>query len=270
MMRPTRRICRRPPELQAANARAFSKGTPSSRRAFARDTWRKLKNSDSARNVTLQNEGRRMKQNDTLISIFNPNLKKEHTVIQKNTLYPVYSIGYTSGIFQTCFSWSRGAGWGFRHPKAQKEKGNGEFCVGKKKGFEWIKSFDPFLSNKIPGFSSLAAMGIPGSQPLQIRILMLPPPGSDPEISHVESDPRISCVQLFCLCFWMLFAAEQFNLKLIHSYSFLDISESRGVRRTLTSQIFMIFGEFCRHCSCLQQCWGPVQRSHAFCPCGRM
>ena len=40
IMRPTRRICRRPPELQAANARAFSKGTPSSRRAFARDTWR--------------------------------------------------------------------------------------------------------------------------------------------------------------------------------------------------------------------------------------
>ena len=81
MMRPTRRICRRPPELQAANARAFSKGTPSSRRAFARDTWRKLKNSDSARNVTLQNEGRRMKQIDTLIWMFNPNLKKEHTFL---------------------------------------------------------------------------------------------------------------------------------------------------------------------------------------------
>ena len=62
--------------------------------------------------------------------------------------------------------------------KKKKEMEN--FVLGKKKGFEWIKSFDPFLSNKIPGFSSLAAMGIPGSQPLQTRILMLPPPGSDP------------------------------------------------------------------------------------------
>lgn len=133
MMRPTRRICRRPPELQAANARAFSKGTPSSRRAFARDTWRKLKNADSARNVTLQNEGRRMKQNDTLISILNPNLKKEHTFLLKK--HPASGLQYWVyfwDISNMFFLISRGR-VRLQTSKVTKRKRKRRFCVGKKK-----------------------------------------------------------------------------------------------------------------------------------------
>jgi len=55
MIRPTLRICRRPPELQAAKARAFSSGTPSSRRALANDTY------DRGGTVALGKHGKRWK-----------------------------------------------------------------------------------------------------------------------------------------------------------------------------------------------------------------
>ena len=134
MMRPTRRICRRPPELQAANARAFSKGTPSSRRAFARDTWQKLKKADSARNVTLRNEGRRMKQNDTLISMFNPNLKKEHTFTQKkHTASGLQYWIHFWDMFKHVFPDLEGQGEASDIQSHKKKKETENFVLGKKR-----------------------------------------------------------------------------------------------------------------------------------------
>ena len=93
MMRPTRRICRRPPELQAANARAFSKGTPSSRRAFARDTWRKLKNSDLGKKCDLS----KWRKKDEAKWHLNFNFQskfKERTYISLKKKHPASGLQY--------------------------------------------------------------------------------------------------------------------------------------------------------------------------------
>ena len=155
--------------------------------------------------------------------------------------------------------------------KVTKRKRKWRILCWEKKDLNGSNHLIHFYPTKSLVFLSLAAMGIPGSQPLQIRILMLPPPGSDPEISHVESDPRISCVQLFCLCFWMLFAAEQFNLKLIHSYSFLDISESRGVPEDADlSDIYDFWGNFVVIVHVYNSAEVRSNGLTRFCPCGRM
>ena len=191
MMRPTRRICRRPPELQAANARAFSKGTPSSRRAFARDTWRKLNN-----NVLQNEEGWSKKTPEFQCSTQN--------IIKKNTLHPTLQYWiYFWEIFKHVF------------PDLQGEASI--MFVGKKSELihfsptksQLFFSLMPWGWTRVPTSSnshSNAATARVGSLNFSRRVgstdgwvqLFLPS-------FNVKKD-------VFCLCFWMFLVPYPFGV----------------------------------------------------------